>query len=103
MTNSPYRTMDDHKRPTEDETLLAGPQPSERHEKEVLLISDNLDDGIKDAIYEVADSMTKAMGVTSFNLVIYMPPIAPVEEDWSGFPFIARMVDRGDPATRVGP
>ena len=40
MTNSPYRTMDDHKRPTEDETLLAGPQPSERHEKETLLVSD---------------------------------------------------------------
>lgn len=69
-------------------------------EKEVLLISDKLDDGIKDAIYEVADSMTKAMGVVSFNLVIYIPPIAPVQEDWSGFPFIARMVDRGDPATR---
>ena len=40
MTNSPYRTMDDHKRPTEDETLLEGPQPSERHDKEKLLVSD---------------------------------------------------------------
>lgn len=69
-------------------------------EKEVLLISYNLDDGIKDAIYEVAEAMTKAMGVVSFNLVLYMPPIAPAQEDWSGFPFIARMVDRGDPATR---
>ena len=40
MTNSPYRSMDDHKRPTEDETLLAGPQPRDRHEKEQLLVSD---------------------------------------------------------------
>jgi uncharacterized protein (TIGR00730 family) len=40
MTNSPYRTMDDHKRPTEDETLLEGPQPQDRHEKEKLLVSD---------------------------------------------------------------
>lgn len=40
MTNSPYRTMDDHKRPTEDETLLEGPQPRERYDKEQLLISD---------------------------------------------------------------
>ncbi|MDQ3208864.1 MAG: TIGR00730 family Rossman fold protein [Gemmatimonadota bacterium] len=40
MTNSPYRTMDDHKRPTEDETLLEGPQPSERQDKEKLLVSD---------------------------------------------------------------
>ena len=34
MTNSPYRTMDDNKRPTEDETLLEGPQPSDRQDKE---------------------------------------------------------------------
>ena len=40
MTNSPYRTMDDHKRPTEDETLLEGPQPRSRHDKEQLLVSD---------------------------------------------------------------
>ena len=32
--------MDDKKRPTEDETLLEGPQPRERHEKEQLLVSD---------------------------------------------------------------
>ena len=32
--------MDDHKRPTEDETLLEGPQPSERQDKERLLVSD---------------------------------------------------------------
>ncbi|MBA3443264.1 MAG: TIGR00730 family Rossman fold protein [Gemmatimonadales bacterium] len=32
--------MDDKKRPTEDETLLEGPQPSGRHDKEKLLVSD---------------------------------------------------------------
>jgi uncharacterized protein (TIGR00730 family) len=40
VTNSPYRTMDDHKLPTEDETLLEGPQPRARHDKEKLLVSD---------------------------------------------------------------
>jgi uncharacterized protein (TIGR00730 family) len=40
VTNSPYRTMDDHKRPTEDETLLEGPQPRERHDKAQILVSD---------------------------------------------------------------
>ncbi|HEX2611684.1 MAG TPA: TIGR00730 family Rossman fold protein [Gemmatimonadales bacterium] len=40
MTNSPYRTMDDHKRPTEDETLLEGPQPSGPRDKERILVSD---------------------------------------------------------------
>ena len=32
--------MDDRKLPTEDETLLDGPQPRERHEKEQILVSD---------------------------------------------------------------
>jgi uncharacterized protein (TIGR00730 family) len=32
--------MDDKQRPTEDETLLEGPQPREPHEKEQLLVSD---------------------------------------------------------------
>jgi uncharacterized protein (TIGR00730 family) len=40
VTNSPYRTMEDHKRPTEDETLLEGPQPPGRHDKEQILVSD---------------------------------------------------------------
>jgi uncharacterized protein (TIGR00730 family) len=40
VTNSPYRTLDDHKRPTEDETLLEGPQPRERRDKEQILVSD---------------------------------------------------------------
>jgi uncharacterized protein (TIGR00730 family) len=40
VTNSPYRTMDDNKRPTEDETLLEGPQPRERKGKEQILVSD---------------------------------------------------------------
>jgi uncharacterized protein (TIGR00730 family) len=40
VTNTPYRTVDDKKRPTEDETLLEGPQPKERHEKEQILVSD---------------------------------------------------------------
>jgi uncharacterized protein (TIGR00730 family) len=40
MTNSPYRAMDDNKRPTEDETLLEGPQPRSGRDKEQLLVSD---------------------------------------------------------------
>jgi uncharacterized protein (TIGR00730 family) len=40
VTNSPYRTMEDNKRPTEDETLLEGPQPRARKDKEQILVSD---------------------------------------------------------------
>jgi uncharacterized protein (TIGR00730 family) len=40
VTNSPYRTMNDNKLPTEDETLLEGPQPRESRGKEQILVSD---------------------------------------------------------------
>jgi uncharacterized protein (TIGR00730 family) len=40
VSNSPYRTVDDNKRPTEDETLLEGPQPQERRDKAQILVSD---------------------------------------------------------------
>ena len=32
----------------------------------------------------------------SFNLALYLPPFGNVEEDWSGFPVLVRIVDRGD-------
>jgi len=41
------------------------------------------------------------MGVTSFNAALFLPPIAPVEEDWGGFPAIARLVDRGNPRSKA--
>ena len=39
---------------------------------------------------------------TAYTLVVEsMPPVAEVEEDWSGFPTVVRIVDRGDPANRT--
>ncbi|CAA9437713.1 MAG: Polyribonucleotide nucleotidyltransferase (polynucleotide phosphorylase), partial [uncultured Rubrobacteraceae bacterium] len=29
------------------------------------------------------------------------PPLAPADEDWTGFPAVVRIVDRGDPANRT--
>jgi len=42
-----------------------------------------------------------ALGVRAFNVAFYMPPIAKVEEDWSNFPTVVYIVDRGDPANRT--
>ena len=70
-------------------------------EKEALLIADVVDDDLKNAIYRVLDCYVRGLGVSSFNVVICMPPIGPVEEDWSGFPVIARVLDRGDPMNRT--
>jgi hypothetical protein len=30
-----------------------------------------------------------------------MPPLSPVAEDWSGFPTVVYLVDRGSPANRT--
>ncbi len=71
-------------------------------ERETLLLAPALTDDLKDAIFVVLDAFVTRLGVTSFNVAIQMPPIAPVSEDWSGFPVIARIVDRGDPMNRTG-
>ena len=47
------------------------------------------------------NTLTDELNVVSFNLVIWHPPLEETEEDWSDFPIIARMVDRGDPLNRT--
>lgn len=70
-------------------------------EKEVLLIGANLDDGLKGMVYEVLKVLQEQMGVVSFNLAIYLPPLGPADEDWAHFPVMVRVVDRGDPMNRT--
>jgi hypothetical protein len=70
-------------------------------EREVLLIAPEADARFRDVLYDVLAFFRDLMGVSSFNLAIYHPPIAEVEEDWSDFPVIARLVDRGDPQSRT--
>ena len=43
----------------------------------------------------------RAMGVVSYNMALYVPPLSPDGEDWRRFPPIARLVDRGDPANKT--
>lgn len=70
-------------------------------EKEVLIIADRLDEGFKNSTFKALRFFRDRLGVTSFNLAIYMPPLAEVEEDWSGFPVMARLVDRGHHMTKT--
>lgn len=70
-------------------------------EKEIFLMSRELDDSLKSSVYRVLDCYVRGLGVSSFNLAIYMPPIGPVKEDWSGFPVLVRLLDRGDPMNRT--
>jgi hypothetical protein len=43
----------------------------------------------------------RALGVVAFNMALYLPPLAPDGEEWGRFPPHARLVDRGDPASRT--
>ncbi|MDY6892451.1 MAG: hypothetical protein SVO26_01875 [Chloroflexota bacterium] len=70
-------------------------------ENEVVLIADTLDVALKEKIYEVLACFRDTLGIGSFNLAIYMPPIAEVAEDWEAFPVVVRVVDRGDPGKRT--
>src|SRR5579885_2656944 len=72
-----------------------------RKENEVLLMAPSLSDALKDRIYDVLACYRDRLGVTSFNLVIYMPPLGESHENWAGFPVIVRIVDRGDPTART--
>ncbi len=65
-------------------------------EKETLLIAPGITPDLRRGIGHVLDRFVHELGVTSFNLVIYMPPIAEVPEEWNGFPTMVRIVDRGE-------
>jgi len=70
-------------------------------EKEALVIAPPFHQGLPATVYQVSACLRDRMGVRSFNLALHQPPIAPVAEDWSGFPNIVRIVDRGDPLSQT--
>ena len=70
-------------------------------ENEVILMADEMTDSLKDRIYDALACLRDRVGVKSFNLVLYRPPLAPTDESWEGFPVMVRIVDRGDPTMRT--
>ena len=74
-------------------TLMASLTPIK--EKEIWIVADEHSGDLDGVIYDALECFTRTLGVVSFNLVAYMPPLRPVPESWDGFPFIIRIVDRG--------
>jgi hypothetical protein len=70
-------------------------------EKELVLMADDLGKTLAGRLYDVLACLRDRMGVSAFNVALLMPPIAPVAEDWYGFPAIARVVDRGAAGARA--
>jgi galactose-1-phosphate uridylyltransferase len=71
-------------------------------EKELVVIGESLEDErLRRTVGALLESYVRVLGVQSFNAAFYMPPLAPVDEDWSGFPTVVHLVDRGSPANRT--
>ena len=74
-------------------------------EKELVVIGgDPADKTLHRAVGELLRAYVQDLGVRAFNVAFYMPPLtepAEVEEDWSEFPTVVYIVDRGDPANRT--
>ena len=54
-------------------------------------------DNLADSLYAVLRTLIDGQGMRAFNLAIALPPLGPAGEDWSDFPVLARLGDRGDP------
>ena len=74
-------------------------------EKELVVVGDSPDaEDLQRTVGALLRDFVGALGVRAFNVAFYMPPLAaagPTEEDWSGFPTVVYIVDRGDPANRT--
>jgi hypothetical protein len=71
-------------------------------EKELVVIGAGPgDEALHRTVGALLERYVNDLGVRAFNVAFYMPPLAPADEDWSGFPTVVHIVDRGDPANRT--
>ena len=80
-------------------TLLAHVVPTKEHEAVVIGRPgmDERDPAFARAVGRTLEALRDRVGVRSFNLAVWRPPLDAVDDP---LPPIARIVDRGDPATR---
>lgn len=71
-------------------------------EKEIAVIGGgSLDETLGRAVGTLLGRYVRDLGVRAFNVAFLIPSLAPTDEDWSGFPVVVRIVDRGDPGNRT--
>jgi hypothetical protein len=79
--------------------VMANLAPKKEHE--VLLMASFPSDPLKDALYDVLACLRDKMGVKSFNVAMYRPPLGVTDENWEQFPVLVRIVDRGAITSRT--
>ncbi len=71
-------------------------------EKELVVIGeDPRDASLSRAVGALLQGYVEDLGVRTFNVAFYMRPLGPTQEDWSDFPTVVYIVDRGDPSNRT--
>jgi hypothetical protein len=85
-----------------EEGVRAFASLSPAKEKELVVTGGSPEDySLQRTVGALLEGYVRALGVRTFNVAFYMPPLAPVDEDWSGFPTVVYLVDRGSPANRT--
>ncbi|MGI9049177.1 MAG: hypothetical protein ACR2GU_07370 [Rubrobacteraceae bacterium] len=71
-------------------------------EKEVVILGSDLgDEALRRTVAGALKGYVERLGSSTFNVAFYFPPPTGAEEDWSGFPVVVHLVDRGDPSNRT--
>lgn len=71
-------------------------------EKELVVFGRSPDDeALKRTVGALLERYVQDLGVQAFNVAFYMPPLAFTPEDWTGFPCVIFIVDRGSPSNRT--
>jgi hypothetical protein len=71
-------------------------------EKELVVIGEDPGDAsLGRAVGGLLQGYVEHLGVRAFNVAFYMPPLGSTQEDWSDFPTVVHIVDRGDPSNRT--
>jgi hypothetical protein len=67
--------------------------------RDTWILAPAFNDALADALYMVLRAFIERAGMRGFDVGVVMPPIFPQADDadWTGFPMIARIVDRGSP------
>jgi hypothetical protein len=70
-------------------------------EREIVLVADRFENrDLPEALWRALKVYAR-QDVKSYNLAVYMPPLGPPDSAWQGFPCLAHLVDRGDPAVKT--
>ncbi len=86
-------------------SAVALPSLTPLKEHEVWIVDTDLTEDLLDLLDHVLSRLVDEVGVQSFNLAYLRPPLGSTPEDWSGFPHVIRIVDRGSlttPMTDIG-